>query len=242
MGFIDNILKKVVLQETIVEEKTRLSEAVWKIRLKGDSISKVDFIPGYFLRVGAGLNDEDLSLKEKIRSYSVWNINKPEGYLDLAVATHSGGIGAKWATDCKPGDKVYHKWKKGNFLVDDSADSYLMIGDLSALSHLYMINRNLAKDRKVESILYSQNKGELFPEIDGTTPFDFYEMPSNPYQDIISKVKEIVPQMKGKKMAYIGGDSRICVAVSKYLRKELHWETKQLKIKPFWNPDKRGLE
>lgn len=242
MGLIENILKKVVLQEAIITEKTKLSEAVWKIRLQSDSIRKVDFIPGYFLRVGVGLNDKDLSLKEKIRSYSVWNINKAEGYLDLAVATHSKGIGAKWATHCKAGDQVYFKWKKGNFLVDDSADSYLMIGDVSALSHLYMINRNVPKDRKVESIIYSQNKSELFSEIDGTTPFDSYEMATNPYHDIIAKVKEIVPKMTGKKMAYIGGDSRVCVALNQYLRKEFHWETNEIKTKPFWNPDKRGLE
>ncbi|WP_339709350.1 SIP domain-containing protein [uncultured Kriegella sp.] len=242
MGLIENIIKKVVLQETIIEERTRLSEAVWKIRLRSDSIHKADFVPGYFLRVGVGLNDRELSLKEKIRSYSVWNINQAEGYLDLAVATHSNGIGAKWATHCKVGDKVYFKWKKGNFLVDDSADSYLMIGDVSALSHLYMIHRNVPRDRKMKSIIYSQKKSELFSDVDGTTPFDFYEMATNPYPDIIAKVNEIVPKMTGKKMAYIGGDSRICVALNHYLRKELHWETKQIKTKPFWNPNKRGLE
>nr|WP_197482116.1 SIP domain-containing protein [Polaribacter atrinae] len=48
--------------------------------------------------------------------------------------------------------------------------------------------------------------------------------------------------MKGIKMVYIAGDSRVCIALNQYFRKELNWNTKQIKTKPFWNPDKKGLE
>ncbi|MDF9797802.1 NADPH-dependent ferric siderophore reductase [Catalinimonas alkaloidigena] len=242
MGIIENIVKKVVLQEAVIIAKTQLSESAYRIRLQNDNIAKADFIPGYFLRLGIGIGKDDIPLKDKVRSYSVWGLNKSNGHIDLAIATHSKGIGAEWTKESKSGDKVYFKWKKGNFLVDDTADSYLMIGDLSALSHLYMIRRNLSRDKKIESVLYSQHQGELFPDIDGATPFDFYEMPQNPYDELISRVKEVVPKMTGKKMVYIGGDSRICIALNQYFRKELHWKPKQIKTKPFWNPDKKGLE
>ena len=189
-----------------------------------------------------GINEEKLSLKDKVRSYSIWNIDKNTGCIDLAIATHSTGIGAEWAKHCKEGELVYFKWKKGKFLIDDTADSYLMIGDLSALSHLYVLHRHLPKNKETTSILYSQNKRELFPDINGTIPFDFYEMPQNPHEEIINKVRQIVPKMTGSKMVYIGGDSRICVALNQYFRKELNWVTKHVKTKPFWNPDKKGLE
>lgn len=48
MGIIENIIKKVVLQEALIVDKTKLSEAVYKIRLKSDTFTKVDFVPGYF--------------------------------------------------------------------------------------------------------------------------------------------------------------------------------------------------
>ncbi|EPR68559.1 siderophore-interacting protein [Cyclobacterium qasimii] len=242
MGIIDSILKKIVLQEAVIVEKSKLSEGAYKIRLKSEGIASVDFVPGYFLRLGIGIDKEDISLKDKMRSYSVWDINKSQGYIDLAIATHSNGIGSVWAKQCKAGDKVYYKWKKGNFLVDNSADSYLMIGDLSALSHLYMINRNLPKEKKVTGIIYSQDKNELFPDLAGTKPFDFHELALNPKEEIMALVKESVSKMSGKKMVYIAGDSRVCVQLNKYFRKELKWESKQIKIKPFWNPDKKGLE
>lgn len=242
MSILENILKSVVLDEAIITEKVPLSKTAFKITLQCESIRKVSFVPGSFLRLGIGIGKEELSMKDKIRSYSVWDINKAEGLLNLAIATHSNGIGSQWAKECQEGDNVYFKWKKGNFIADNTADSYVMVGDLSALSHLYMINRNIGKSKHVTSILYNQQKNEFFTDIDGSAPFDFYELPQNPINEIIAKIQEVAPTLKGKKIAYIAGDSRVCVALNHFFRKELNWETKQIKTKPFWNPEKKGLE
>jgi len=242
VSIIENILKKVVLNEAVITEKKALTQSVFRIRLQSESIRNASFLPGSFLRMAIGIGNEEVSLKDKIRSYSVWDINSNEGFLDLAIATHSNGIGSQWAKECQMGDQIYFKWKKGNFLADDSADSYLMVGDLSALSHLYMVNRNIGKNKQLASLIYSQQKSELFPDIDGSTPFDFYDFPQNPSTEIIAKLKKIVPELKGKKMVYVAGDSRLCVALNQFFRKELQWPTKQIKTKPFWNPEKKGLE
>lgn len=242
MSLIENILKSIVLDEAIITEKISLSASAFKISLQSDSIKKTNFPPGSFLRMGIGIGKEDVAMKDKIRSYSVWDIDKSAGYLDLAIATHSNGIGSEWVKDSQLGQSVYFKNKKGSFLADNTADSYIMVGDLSALSHLYMINRNIGKDKQVASIIYSQQKSDLFADIDGSTPFDFYELDQNPNDEIIAKIKEIAPNLKGKKIAYIAGDSRVCVALNQFFRKELHWDTKQINTKPFWNPQKKGLE
>ena len=242
MSILENILKTVVLEEATIIEKVTLSKSAFRIRLQGDSIRKATFTPGAFLRMAVGIGKEELSMKDKIRSYSIWDIDKEKGTLDLAIATHSNGVGSQWTKDCKEGDIVYYKWKKGNFTADDSADNYIMIGDLSALSHLYMINRNIGKNKQVTSFIYNSNKSELFSDIDGRVPFNFYELPENPYHEIIVQLKEIIPTLKGKTIAYIAGDSRTCIALNHFFRKELHWDTKRIKTKPFWNPEKKGLE
>lgn len=242
MGLIEKILKKIVLDEAIILKKTKVSESVFKIQLKSESIKKAEFTPGCFLRLGIGIGDENINFKDKVRSYSVWNINKIEGCLDIAIATESNGIGAKWAANCKVGDVVYFKWKKGNFLIDEIADSYLMIGDLSALSHLYILNRNLPDAKEIQSIIYAKNVNDLFEDVNGSKPFNFYSLELNSTKEIIRMIKEITPKMKGSKMVYLAGDSRVCVALNQYFRKELNWNTNQIKTKPFWNPDKKGLE
>lgn len=79
MGLVENILKKVILEEAIIEKKEKISHSVYKIRLRGESIKKVVFRPGYFLRLGIGIGNDAIPFNDKVRSYSVWNINQTEG-------------------------------------------------------------------------------------------------------------------------------------------------------------------
>lgn len=241
MAILKTILQKV-LNKAIITDKKEISKAVYHIQIKGESIKNMDFVPGHFIRLAVGITDDKTSKEDMIRSYSIWDINKENGTMELAIATHSDGVGAKWAKNCKIGDVVHYKTKKGKFLVDNSADSYLMVGDLSALSHLYMINRHLSFDKKVQSLIYNENIEELFPDIAANTPFSFYEVPSNQQEAIMAIIMDKLPKMTGNKMVYIAGDSRVCVFLNQYFRKELNWDTKRIKTKPFWNPAKKGLE
>ncbi|MGY0392197.1 siderophore-interacting protein [Bizionia sp. KMM 8389] len=241
MALIENIIKKI-MDNGVIISKEQLSKSVYKIEIQSEAVKTIDFVPGCFIRLGVGIGQDASSKKDMVRSYSIWNINKAKNTFSLAIATHSNGIGAQWVKDCMAGDTVYYKTKRGKFTVDTTADSYLMIGDLSALSHLYIINRNLSKDKQVESIIYNKNITELYADIDNEKPFNFYSIEDNNTQEIIAKIEHLLSQLKGVKMAYIAGDSRVCIAVNNYLRKELKWNTKQIKTKPFWNPDKKGLE
>lgn len=241
MGIVESIIKKVLEKGTIIEN-TKLSESVYKIRIQSEDIASYDFVPGHFIRLGVGIGQDEISMKDKVRSYSVWDIDNEKNTIDLAIATHSRGIGAKWVESCKPNDTVYFKWKKGKFLIDTNADSYLLIGDISALSHLYIINRNLPNTKQVKSFVYSQSNEDFFKDISENKPFDFHVLNENPSVEIIQKLNSIVPETKGNKMVYIAGDSRVCIALTNYFRKELNWSAKQIKTKPFWNPEKKGLE
>ncbi|PWJ54464.1 flavin-dependent oxidoreductase [Dyadobacter jejuensis] len=241
MGIVEALIKKV-LEKGTVEQITKLSDSVFKIRIQSEQIKTAEFVPGYFIRLGVGIGKEDITLKDKVRSYSVWDMDVQNGTIDLAIATHSKGIGAQWVESCEVGTPVHFKWKKGNFLLDSNADSYLMIGDLSALSHLYVIARHLPADKQVEGLVYSQNSSDFFADVDDTKPFNFQVLERNPQEAIIDRLKQIIPKMQGKKMVYIAGDSRLCVSLNQYFKKELNWDSKQIKNKPFWNPDKKGLE
>ncbi|SFQ77432.1 hypothetical protein SAMN05444144_1263 [Flavobacterium akiainvivens] len=75
-----------------------------------------------------------------------------------------------------------------------------------------MIRRHIRKNKQVESILYSQHINELYADIDGTTPFNFYEFHQNPTKEIINKANVITLKMTGKKIIYVGDDRRVCVA------------------------------
>ena len=92
MSIIENILKTVILDEAVIIDKEALSKTVFKIRLQSDSLKKTDFAPGATLRMGIGIGKEALSMKNKMRTYSVWDSNKSEGYLDLAYRLSTFGL------------------------------------------------------------------------------------------------------------------------------------------------------
>jgi len=241
MGIIENLLK-LRLQPAEIVYKAPLSPAAFHIRLKSEKLKYDGFVPGYFLRLGVGMDDDTHGIRDKVRSYTAWDYDANQGTVDLAVATHSKGVGSKWVERCQVGDMVFFTWHKCKLVVDDAADSYLMIGDLSSLAHLYKIRRHLPESKQVEGIFYSQNQPDLFKDIDGSEPFSLHEMPENPVEQLKEKIDAALPAITGKKMVYLAGDSRVCVALNHYFRKELKWDTRQIKTKPFWNPNKKGLD
>lgn len=85
MEIYENIVKRFT-EEGTIEYKTKLTEAAYHIPIQDEHIKKVDFIPGYFLSLGVGFGISDILFKDKVSSYSVWNIDKSEGTLDLAIA------------------------------------------------------------------------------------------------------------------------------------------------------------
>ncbi len=197
MALLETIMKKI-MDKGQITSKTRLTDSVYKIDITSDAIKTMDFMAGYFIRLGIGIGTNTNSKKDMVRSYSIWDINKDTNTISLAIATDSNGIGAQWVKNCNVGDTVYYKTKKGTFTLNTSADSYLMIGDLSALSHLYIINRSL-ENKPVESIIYNNTLSDLFEDVDGTKPFNFYKLEENAIDSILEKVKEQLPNLKEKK-------------------------------------------
>jgi NADPH-dependent ferric siderophore reductase len=240
MGILENLATRI-LNKAEITLKVTLSPTVWHIRLKSESVAKVDYVPGHFLRILAG-KGKDIPIREKVRSYSVWDIDRHNNSIDLAICIHSEGPGSSWAKECNVGDAVYFAWNKGNFIVDNTADTYIFIGDLSALAHLYEIQRNLPREKHILSLVYNEDKTEFFKDIDGKQPFNFYELPENPAAELVLQLSDLIGEASGEIMAYIGGDSRVCITLTQYLRNELNWQRSHIKAKPFWNPEKKGLE
>jgi NADPH-dependent ferric siderophore reductase len=241
MGLISKLITSV-LDEAVISYKTQLSPTTYHIQLHGEVFKKANYLPGYFVRIFVG-RDRDLRFKDNIRSYSAWKLNKLNGTLELAVCTDGDGPGSYWARACKVGDEVSFTWKKSNLIVDDTADNYVFIGDSSALGHLYEVNRNLTRGKKIKSIIYDETEENLFKDLDGTKPFQFYQFSSHSASaDILSVLPGVLSDLSANTIVYVGGDSRVCIALNSHFRKEMKWKSNQIKTKPFWSPTRTGLE
>jgi len=240
MNVIESIARRV-LQSATVTYKEQISANTYHIRISGEGLEKMEYRPGENLRVFVGMG-QPTSLKEKVRTYSVWNYDAAEKRIDLAANILSSGPGATWARDVQPGDTVYFAGPKGRFTVDDSGDFYIFIGDISALAHLYEIRRNLQPGKKTYGIIYSPEEKDFFFDIDGKAPFNFYKMPLNATPLIIQELSYLSEEFSGRGIVYIAGDVRICRELYRHFRFEFRWSPRRVKTKPFWDPGKTGLE
>lgn len=240
MSLVDNLAKRLSKTATLIQ-KEQIADHTYHLKIQGDDLKNLDYKPGEHVRILVGV-DKATSMQHKVRTYSVWQYEHTNGVMDLAVCTHSTGIGSLWARESSIGDSIYLVGPRGRFTVDDSGDYYVFVGDPSALAHLYEINRNLTGHKQVLSLIYADREEDLFPDLDGSRPFQFNVLPRNSGETIIEQLHFLLKKATGKGMLYVGGDSRICVTLNRHFRYSLDWSSRQIKTKPFWAPGKIGLE
>jgi NADPH-dependent ferric siderophore reductase len=240
MGILENLGKRIS-RKAIVTNKQQIAEHTFRITLKLPDEKSLSYTPGEFLRVLVGV-DQSVKLTEMIRTYSVWGYDTASQTIDIAVCTFSSGSGASWAKRLQKDETVYFTGPKGKFVQDDSGDYYILIGDISSLAHLYEINRHIPTHKKVFSLIYAEHEQDFFADLDETSPLSFSTLPPNPVQQLTEQIELILKQAQGKGMIYVGGDGRVCVELRNYLKQQHQWDSRQIKVKPFWMPGKIGLE
>lgn len=241
MRLFDSIAKLVSLSAKVIDKK-QLSAQVYHLRIQGTDLRNLPYIPGQHLRIFVGIG-RDTAFRDNIRTYSVWQYKATEGIIDLAICSHGGGIGSQWIKEIQVGEQIHFTGPKGKrFILDTTADYYLFVGDLTALAHLYEIRRHLPTQRASAGFVYTNYPNEIYTDLAPSDAFEFVPSQLPDLDELKKKLHDFITTQKGKGIVYLGGDGRVCVELNHYFRKELGWSTAQIKTKPFWHPDKKGLE
>jgi len=241
MGILNSIIDLASSKATIIY-KQQITPKTWHLKLKVNSADFKNYIPGEHLRILVGRHT-NASLSDMVRTYSVWNYDELRQTVDLAVCTFSGGSGARWATEAAVGDTVLYGGPKGKFTIDTSAHNYLFLGDVSALSHLYELRRNAGINKNITGIIYGDSPEYIFPDLSlsNVTPFGYLQNDANLLESVIAEITwNNIP--KENTLVYIAGETAFCTSLNNYFIKTLQWPVKQIKTKPFWHPDKKGLQ
>ncbi|MFY0687208.1 MAG: siderophore-interacting protein [Cyclobacteriaceae bacterium] len=236
---IEKVLKKILNRGKIIH-KELIATDVYSFTIQSPKIQHIKYLTGQHIRVFFG-DKSDVSGKDNIRTYSIWEINHEKGTIRVGACCHTSGPGSHWIKEIKVGDEVFFSSPKGKFTLDTSFDKYIFLGDSSALAHLYELHRNLPNGKKIKGIIYANQKNDLFPDIKGTMPFAFYEFEGDLSSGIINLLADGMT-IDDSTVVYIGGDGRVCVALNNNLIREKKMSRKQIKTKPFWMPGKKGLE
>jgi len=246
-----NTESKIKFHKAVITNKEKIAAHTYHLRIQGEGIKNLDYTPGMHMKVRVGMGS-DASQYDKVRSYSIWDYDSDKGTLDVAVCTHSEGLGTKWIETVEPGTDFYFFLKK-TLIADDSADNYFFIGDISTLGHFYSVNRSLSKGKKIFSFIYGNDESDLFADLDGTKPFDFYVRPADkvspaPIDFLQEKICAVFAGQSPENgrtnneqhnyIVYLGGDARVCAALPPYFMQKFGLKPEQIKMKSFWNPYK----
>lgn len=238
MSIIQSLIDKTFHSGVLIH-KEKITPTTYHIRIKLKQELK-NYIPGQQLRVLVGL-DNITSLSNLVRTYSIWYYDELKNEANLAICTFSNGQGAKWVQALEYGDAVYFRGPEGKFTLNPNADNHLFFGDVSSLAHLYELNRHTGHLKTASGIVYSTSKSHYFDDIFPKRNFGFLESAANTLEDIITEISWNTIR-KENTAVYIAGETAFCVGLHNYFKKELNFSPKQLKTKPFWHPDKKGLE
>jgi NADPH-dependent ferric siderophore reductase len=239
MSIIQSIINKTFRNAEVIH-KEQITPTTYHVRIKINGDILKNYIPGQQLRVLVGL-DNMISLSNLVRTYSIWYYDELRNEADLAVCTFSNGQGAKWVHSLERGDIIYFRGPEGKFTLSADADNHLFLGDMSSLAHLYELNRHTGLSAKASGIVYSSSKDHYFDDIYPKRNFGFLESCANTLEDLIAEISWSGIRRENTAV-YIAGETSICVGLHNYFKKELNFSPKQIKTKPFWHPEKKGLE
>lgn len=218
-----------VIQQAKVLSVLQIAAHAWHLKLQGSDFKQMQYLPGFTLDMYIG---NPFEVRETVdRKYSFWRYDPVSGIADIAICTFSNGKGAHWIKTLRANDTVYFKPPRGKLLVDENAERYLLIGDITALSHLYEINRHLPAGKPVHSLIYAKQKEDIFPDIDLRYPFK-YRVTAQ--EEIRAAILQQLPENLENTVAYILGDPDTCVWLHHYLKEERNVPVSHLKTKPFW--------
>ena len=237
-SIIDSLAKNIFQKATVIY-KLQIAPHVYHIKLQSDAFSSHQYVPGEHLRLFVGL-DRDTALDSKLRTYSIWDYDSSKGLADVAICSHSTGIGATWIRQVQEGETIHYMGPKGKLVIDLNADSSLMICDPSALSHMYAIKRHIAPAKMTPGIIYSADPSDHYADVDGIRPFQFLPLGFDPTDRLIEAANALKGSLSGRIAIYLAGDARVCKSLSRHFRQ--NWPDANVLSKGFWMPGKTGMD
>jgi len=225
---------------SVVDEVEPVTHRMRRISLTGEGLRDLAWIPGQHVRVVVTPPRHWLRHPgDARRTYSVWDLDRTRGRLDLCVLDHGTGPGADWARTVRPGQRVSLSRPEGKLTVRGSAGYHLFIGDETAAVAFAAMLRALPADAVVHGILETDSAAGQLP-----IP-DRYRLPwvhrDGSGRSLLDALVHLdLPPEPG--VAYLAGEARTCQALRTHLIRDRGWPRRDVITKPFWAPGKRGLE
>jgi NADPH-dependent ferric siderophore reductase len=165
---IHRVMHEIKRRRLQVLKVTDLTPRMRRITLGGEALAGFvsqgadDHIKLLFARDAAEQQALE-SPKPAMRDYTPRRIDLAKGELDIDFVLHGDGPAATWAAQAAPGQALHIGGPRSSLIVPDVFDSYLLIGDETALPAIARRLEELPAQRKALAVIEIENLAERQP-------------------------------------------------------------------------------
>ncbi|AFY18200.1 siderophore-interacting protein [Pseudomonas sp. UW4] len=185
------------------------------------------------LVLGAGKDNGPLP---EMRDYTPrrYDLNTLE--LDIDFVLHGDGPASTWAEQAKPGQFLHIGGPRGSMIVPDMFDSYLLIGDETALPAIARRLENLAANRRALVIVEVENGKEQQVLESAAEVNVIWVLREGGKDNLLTTVRQIqVPS--GSLYAWVATESKVSRQIRRVLLDEHGLNEQFVKAVGYWRLD-----
>ncbi|WP_314385365.1 siderophore-interacting protein [Pseudomonas brenneri] len=169
-----------------------------------------------------------------MRDYTPRRIDLGSGELDIDFVLHGDGPASTWAEQAKPGQHLHIAGPRGSMIVPDIFDSYLLVGDETALPAIARRLEELPAGRKVLAVIEIADEHEQ-QALDSAADVEVIWVVRG-RDDLLGAVRELqVPQ--GSLYAWVATETKLSRQVRRVLLDEHKLNDEFVKAVGYWRAE-----
>lgn len=169
-----------------------------------------------------------------MRDYTPRRIDLGTGELDIDFVLHGDGPASTWAEQAKPGQHLHIAGPRGSMIVPDIFDSYLLVGDETAIPAIARRLEELPTGRKVLAVIEIADEHEQ-QALDSAADVEVIWVVRG-RDDLLGAVRELqVPQ--GSLYAWVATETKLSRQVRRVLLDEHKLNDEFVKAVGYWRAE-----
>ena len=183
--------------------------------------------------LGAGKDNGSLP---EMRDYTPRRYDLEKLELDIDFVLHGDGPASTWAEQAKPGQFLHIGGPRGSMIVPDIFDSYLLIGDETALPAIARRLEGLAANRKALVVIEVENGAEQQVLESKAQVNVIWVLRDGGKDNLLTTVKELqVP--KGNLYAWVATETKVSRQIRRVLLDEHGLNEQFVKAVGYWRAE-----